>query len=178
MDSTGSSSSEATARPSSNFPGQVGRASTRSVKGKGREESEGGSTVQPPQSEATAVPDKIFVRHTPTDTPDIGQSRTPVPESVISPAFRLLPDVLAVRLDKLWRSGLLGKILLPTPIIIVLLVMAHRRQRVNRAQVVSVRERLRRARVDGLWSWITWWLKWWMEKVAGVWKLGTTITYM
>jgi hypothetical protein len=32
--------------------------------------------------------------------------------------------------------------------------------------------------MDGLMPWIQWWLQWWGDKVAGVWKLGTTITYM
>ena len=181
MDSTASSSSasEATARPTGTGLdvglAAGGRLSSRAIKGKGRappEPSEGDSTVQPPQSEATATPNKIYVRPPPAN-PDAGPSR-PQPPSALS----FLPASLAIRLEALWRSGWFARILLPMPVIVVLLAIAHRRHTLNRAQTVTVRERLRRARMDGLWPWIQWWLQWWGEKAAGVWKLGTTITYM
>lgn len=175
LDSIGSSSSEATARPIAG-QGADGRMSSRAMKGKARapEPSDGDdSTVQPAQSESTVIPNKIHVRHPPA-SPDAGPSRPPPSSALAS----FLPPALAWRLEALWRSGWFGKILLPMPVIIVLLIIARRRQRLGRTETVSVRERLRRARMDGIWPMIAWWLKWWGEKVAGVWKLGTTITYM
>lgn len=45
-------------------------------------------------------------------------------------------------------------------------------------RIEEVRARLLAARRRGIWAWFMWCLQWWMGKVAGVWKLGTTITYV
>jgi hypothetical protein len=152
--------------------GLTGRAVKGKRKGKGRadapEPSEDASTVQPAQSEATAIPDKIYVRQPPTPRSEPTPATAPT-------ALAFLPAAITRPLEALWRSGWFARILLPMPL---LLVLARRRQRLNRTETVTVRERLRRARVQGLWPWIQWWLQWWADKVAGVWKLGTTITYM
>jgi hypothetical protein len=42
----------------------------------------------------------------------------------------------------------------------------------------DVRARLRQVRAARIMPWVVWWLHWWAGKFAGVWKLGTTITYM
>ncbi|TXT03819.1 hypothetical protein VHUM_04340 [Vanrija humicola] len=173
--SNATSSSEATARPAGiGALGDLTARSSRAVKGKARasrDESDADSTVQPPESEATAVPNKIHVR-----PPPAGGSGAPRPRST-NTVLSLLPLSLQHRLQDLWASGWLPA--LPIPALIVLLLV-YRRRRAGQAgtNVATVRERLQRARVQGLGPWFAWWLKWWAEKVAGVWKLGTTITYM
>lgn len=88
---------------------------------------------------------------------------------------------------------LLG-IAIPIPIIAtVVMLLALRRRYLrarNRAVAASVgavtatagdlvRERLARVRGGrGYIQWLTWFVKWWIDKFAGVWKLGTTITYV
>lgn len=174
-----SSSSEATARP----VGGVAGPSKRQVKGKGRappEESEGGddSTILPPKSEATAVPHKVYVSHS-TPAP---RAPSPVDERSVwlRTSMRLLPPSLAVRLEALAASGWLVPALLPIPafIVIALFAIQRRRRRAGGQDVMSVRERLRQVRMHGLRPWMAYWFRWWVEKLKGVWKLGTTITYM
>lgn len=65
-------------------------------------------------------------------------------------------------------------------VVIVLLVMRRVRARAGRLATNSndVREKLRRVRSTGVLALVQWALRWWAEKIAGVWKLGTTITYM
>ena len=43
--------------------------------------------------------------------------------------------------------------------------------------MADVRARLALARQRGLFQWLRYWLGWWVEKFAGVWQLGTSITY-
>lgn len=174
--SNATSSSEATARPANiGALGDLTARSSRAVKGKARasrDESDADSTVQPPESEATAVPNKIYVR------PPTGGSGSHRPRST-NAVLSLLPLSLQHRLQDLWNSGWFAGTMLPIPALIILLIV-YRRRRAGQAgnNVVTVRERLQRARIQGLGPWFVWWLKWWAEKVAGVWKLGTTITYM
>ncbi|KAL1405395.1 hypothetical protein Q8F55_009026 [Vanrija albida] len=173
-DSNATSSSEATARPAGiGALGDLTARSSRAVKGKARasrDESDADSTVQPPESEATAVPNKIYVR------PPTGGSGSHRPRST-NAVLSLLPLSLQHRLQDLWSSSWAP--VLPIPVLVILLFI-YRRRRAGQpgTNVATVRERLQRARVQGLGPWIVWWLKWWAEKVAGVWKLGTTITYM
>lgn len=65
-------------------------------------------------------------------------------------------------------------------IVAVLLILRRIRARAGRIATNGndVREKLRRVRNTGLLAFVQWALKWWAEKIAGVWKLGTTITYM
>lgn len=67
-------------------------------------------------------------------------------------------------------------------IVVALLVLKRIRARAGRVVVAGsgndVRERLRRVRNQGLLPLIQWAIRWWADKLAGVWKLGTTITYM
>lgn len=153
------------------------------MKGKGRqthEESEGGdSTILPPKSEATAVPNKIYVHHTP-ETPRRAPSPADNRSVFLRATMSLLPPALAVRLEALAASGWLAPSFLPIPafIVIALFMIQRRRRRAQGHEVMSVRERLRQVRMHGLGPWITYWLRWWVEKVKGVVKLGTTITYM
>lgn len=177
---TSSSSSEATARP----VGGISGPSSRAVKGKGRaqahEESVGGddSTILPPKSEATAVPNKIYVHHTPT--PHRAPSPTDDRSLILRTTMSLLPASLATRLEALAASGWLAPTLLPIPafIVIALFMIQRRRRRAAGQEVMSVRDRLRQVRMHGLGPWLTYWLRWWVEKLKGVWNLGTTITYM
>lgn len=139
------------------------------MKGKqpARDESEGDSTIQP-KSEATEVPSKIYVHH-PKREPE-------KPVGYVYTALAMLPAPLATRLEALYASGWLVPALLPFPIVIILALIGLQRRR--RRDVLSVRERLRQARVRGLGQWLAFVLRWWGEKIAGVWKLGTTITYV
>lgn len=173
-----SSSSEATARPAAGVAGP----SKRQVKGKqraSRDESEGGddSTILPPKSEATAVPTKVYVHH-----PAPPRAPSPADERSVwlRTTMRLLPPALAARLEALAASGWLVPALLPVPafIVIALFAVQRRRRRAAGHEVMSVRERLRQVRMHGLRPWLTYWLRWWVEKLKGVWNLGTTITYM
>jgi hypothetical protein len=171
------SSSEATARPAAGVAGP----SKRQLKGKQRashDESEGGddSTILPPKSEATAVPTKVYVHHPPPRAPSPADERA----AWLRTTMRLLPPALAGRLEALAASGWLVPALLPLPafIVIALFAVQRRRRRAAGAEVMSVRERLRQVRMHGLRPWLTYWLRWWVEKLKGVWNLGTTITYM
>ncbi|CAK9786130.1 hypothetical protein CC85DRAFT_326667 [Cutaneotrichosporon oleaginosum] len=178
LSAASTSSSEATARPA----GGVAGPSTRQVKGKERahaHESEGGdSTILPPKSEATAVPTKVYVHHPP-------RAPTPTPPTDeralwLRTTMRLLPPTLALRLEALAASGWLVPALLPIPaaIVIALFAIQRRRRRATGHEVMGVRERLRQVRMHGLRPWLAYWFRWWVEKLKGVWNLGTTITYM
>ncbi|KIR33659.1 hypothetical protein I307_02224 [Cryptococcus deuterogattii 99/473] len=87
----------------------------------------------------------------------------------------------------------LTAITLPLPLLIIFTVIRLRRSRRARQQttilggakggsgntLLQVQHRLRRVRTqEGWWNWVLWYLKWWLAKFAGVWKLGTTITYV
>jgi len=95
--------------------------------------------------------------------------------------------------NRLWglSTTQLASLVLPVPVLALLLLYAAIRRR-RSARVASagvalvggqngiedIRARLAAARRQGLWAWVVWFFQWWMAKVAGVWKLGTTITYV
>jgi len=95
--------------------------------------------------------------------------------------------------NRLWglSTTQLASLVFPVPLLALLLLYAVIRRRRNaRAAtpgvtlaggpngIEDIRARLAAARRQGLWAWVVWFFQWWMVKVAGVWKLGTTITYV
>lgn len=93
-------------------------------------------------------------------------------------ALAVLPAPLASRLEALSRSGWLIPSLVPIPIILLLVFINLERRRRRAGNVLTVRDRLRMARAHGLGPWLAMVFRWWADKLAGVWKLGTTITYV
>lgn len=107
--------------------------------------------------------------------------------------FGLLPPTIQQRLLALTQSPWMS-LALPLPLIaIVVAIITIRRRLTRRATTVvkstvaaagsgpaleAVRERMDALRARGFAQWIWWYLRWWLRKFAGVWKLGTTVTYM
>lgn len=122
--------------------------------------------------------------------------------SAFSALLSALPTPLARRLSGMGRYTLLG-LAIPLPIILLvsLIVWIRRKQQriavalaagaaegVARAAVsggavtpstlAQIRDKVRRAREEGLVNWMKWFLRWWIDKFVGVWRMGTTITYV
>ena len=104
--------------------------------------------------------------------------------------FAFLPASIRNRLWGLSTTQL-ASLVLPVPLLGLLLLYAAIRRRRSAAvrsaganlvggqnSIEDIRARLAAARRQGLWAWVIWFFRWWMGKVAGVWKLGTTITYV
>ena len=96
--------------------------------------------------------------------------------------LNFLPPAVRDRLERLNTLQVLS-VGLPLPILGLFLLFAAVRRRTRRGTIIpaplgDVRARLLAARRQGLWAWFMLAMKWWMGKVAGVWKLGTTITYV
>lgn len=49
---------------------------------------------------------------------------------------------------------------------------------VTPSTLAQIRDKVRRAREEGLVNWMKWFLRWWIDKFVGVWRMGTTITYV
>lgn len=103
-----------------------------------------------------------------------------------------LPNSISATLQS-FSPLTLTAITLPLPLLIIFTVIRLRRSRHARQQTTivggarggsrntlsQVQHRLQRVRAqEGWWDWVLWYLKWWLAKFAGVWKLGTTITYV
>lgn len=103
-----------------------------------------------------------------------------------------LPNSISATLQS-FSPLTLTAITLPLPLLIIFTVIRLRRSRRARQQttivggarggsgntISQVQHRLQRVRAqEGWWDWVLWYLKWWLAKFAGVWKLGTTITYV
>ncbi|KAE8537709.1 hypothetical protein D1P53_005765 [Cryptococcus gattii VGV] len=103
-----------------------------------------------------------------------------------------LPNSISATLQS-FSPLTLTAITLPLPLLIIFTVIRLRRSRRARQQTTivgdarrgsgntlsQVQHRLQRVRAqEGWWDWVLWYLKWWLARFAGVWKLGTTITYV
>lgn len=204
--SSSTSSSEATARPVSQFPltSTTGASKTGTPpglrvpsglnKGKARETET--------DSEST-LPSRIVVNPpSSSSTPRNSASRgsTSIVRKYLLSAFSPFTTLLTPTMRKrLWAmsTAQLASLAVPLPLFIVLFILAALRKRRQRQSIVPVvsgsavivataaddrvaqlRARLRAVRNEGLWDWVMWFLRWWIGKVAGVWKLGTTISYL
>jgi hypothetical protein len=198
--SSTSSSSEATARPTSLVPNRLtpgGETLNRSKdKGKGKEVDKPGAgtgsdgakgkdflqDIRDAVSDATdstfALPRRIFVNpFNPDSNSKRSQPLTPTSNRSLSSMLDLIPPSIRAKLT----SPYLLSAALPVPIIFVLLIRGVRRRLRRRRAAMSdvVSDRLRRARLgEGLRGWIVWYIRWWLDKFKGVWKMGTTITWM
>ncbi|WVQ67971.1 uncharacterized protein L199_006176 [Kwoniella botswanensis] len=103
----------------------------------------------------------------------------------------IFPSSISQRLDSLLGNNLSYFISIPIPpiIILTLIIRLRRRNQRNRnpsllpttqngLEDVRTRLRLARIRQRGWWGWVMYYLNWWINKFGGVWKLGTTITYL
>ncbi|KAK6910401.1 hypothetical protein I203_104433 [Kwoniella mangroviensis CBS 8507] len=104
----------------------------------------------------------------------------------------IFPSSISQRLDSLLGNNLSYFLSIPIPLIIILTLIIRLRRRNQRRNMnsslspttqnglVDVRTRLRLARIRqrGWWGWVMHYLNWWINKFGGVWKLGTTITYL
>lgn len=179
------SSSEATARP----PFALSTATNRfPALNKGKQKAE--ST----ESEST-LPSRIVVNPPSASNPrrngsnasnGRGKSVKDQVTGILHLGLGLFPP--AVR-DRLVNLNVLQLVTvgLPLPLVGLLILFATLRRRATRRGTLSraapspladVRARLLAARRQGLWAWFVMAIKWWIGKVAGVWKLGTTITYV
>lgn len=108
---------------------------------------------------------------------DVGRPRAP-------PRGWLTAVLSPYLVDKIHAAGGLHVVLgVPAAAVVaVLLVLRRVRARAGRLGLAAggtdVRDRLRRVRSTGLGALVQWALRWWADKLAGVWRLGTTITYM
>lgn len=190
---TSSSSSERTARPNqaeqSPF-GAIGKLA-KDIKNKGiRAGMETDGSVD--THSTFHVPDKLYINpstgpssSSPHNTPKSSSQRN------LNSLLGLIPPSLRKRLLSPWTLAAA----LPIPFFTILFTIIYIRRRwlrlarVGAGAVVSgsvasseisggVRERLRMARGPGLRVWLTYWLRWWWGRVVGVWRMGTTITYL
>ncbi|WWD17534.1 hypothetical protein CI109_101975 [Kwoniella shandongensis] len=192
--SVSTSSSEATARPGP-AQGQISGLSMGQINGKGKE--------KVPVDEDVDRVNRLNGRNPPASTNSGSASSTSAKANTMQSLFistlSYLPPSLATRIRHISSTHpyLLS---LPLPIILLLpLLIRLIRRRQARGRVpslptptshsaanplTSVRARLDLARAQaqarrgGWWAWIGYYLRWWMGKFAGVWRLGTTITYV
>ncbi|WVF71759.1 hypothetical protein IAT40_006567 [Kwoniella sp. CBS 6097] len=179
---------------------------TAKGKGKAKEARHGLSneilpnTASPSSSSDRAKLDRYHTLSLPPSSP-FHDSR---PQSLIndrshlSSALALLPDNISGLLKPyLNQSRLSYAFALPLPIILLITLIVRRRRRSLRltltpgsangiaggssvSGVDDVKSKLRKIRAQerGWWSWFVYYVRWWIDKTLGVWKLGTTITYM
>ena len=196
--SASSSSSERTARPSQPNgtirngvrPLSVSATSTerlsRDKKGKGKAVAD--STTATETDDESSVPSKIYIHHRPPSSTDSSSQPWTIESSVRRARgvlLGILPTSLSHRLARLSPLQLLGWSL-PVPLVGLILLILGLRHRIRRRTpgtmvdpAQTLRERLRTAGGRaGFKVWMVWFLRWWMDKVAGVWRMGTTITYL
>lgn len=124
---------------------------------------------------------------------DVPTSRSDNLHPILQSLLGRLPTSLSTTLQSL-SPVVLTVITIPLPLLIIFTIIRLRRSRFARQQttvvggargssgntVLQVQHRLQRVRTQqrGWWDWVLWYLRWWLAKFAGVWKLGTTITYV
>lgn len=124
---------------------------------------------------------------------DVPTSRSDNLHHILQSLLGRLPTSLSTTLQSL-SPVVLTVITIPLPLLIIFTIIRLRRSRFARQQttvvggarggsrntVLQVQHRLQRVRTQqrGWWDWVLWYLRWWLAKFAGVWKLGTTITYV
>ncbi|UOH79093.1 hypothetical protein LQV05_000083 [Cryptococcus neoformans] len=124
---------------------------------------------------------------------DVPASRLDNLHPVLQSLLGRLPTSLSTTLQSL-SPITLTVITIPLPLLIIFTIIRLRRSRPARQQTTivegmrggsgntlsQVQHRLQRVRAQqrGWWDWVLWYLRWWLTKFAGVWKLGTTITYV
>ncbi|WVQ82277.1 hypothetical protein IAT38_004405 [Cryptococcus sp. DSM 104549] len=194
--SASSSSSEATARPS-----QVQRGLTMADKGKARDT--GSELAGTPTTEDTlklpvageranttgaSSSPKRFLEKRSTGGNPINRPSSPLVSWLTTTLH--LPHPLAARISAFASSPYV--LAAPIPLVILLTLFRLRRTRALQSrdrraatagastQLSNVQARLNlvRDRQRGWLEWIWWYVRWWLSKFAGVWKLGTTITYV
>lgn len=146
-----------------------------------------------------ALPKRIFVNpFNPQSQSSPNNRHSPTPGRR-QPASLHWLDLIPLSIRARLTSPYVLSTILPVPIILILIVLGIRRRIRRRRTAVSpevglaatatamaatravddVRDRLRQARGGrGLIAWFVWYLRWWLDKFKGVWKLGTTITWM
>lgn len=156
-------------------------------KGKGR-----ASLVEEERSESS-VPSKIYIDH-PSPRSETASTRL---SGLFGSMIAIFPQKLQSRLGAMSASDWLASSLaIPLPIICLAIAFISIRRRLVRKRgtdapsvvagtatlatqaIDDVRARLMRARGQGIRQWVRYWLRWWAGKFSGVWKLGTTITYV
>ncbi|OXG40378.1 hypothetical protein J010_00074 [Cryptococcus neoformans] len=124
---------------------------------------------------------------------DVPASRLDNLHPVLQSLLGRLPTSLSTTLQSL-SPITLTVITIPFPLLIIFTIIRLRRSKPARQQTTivegmrggsgntlsQVQHRLQRVRAQqrGWWDWVLWYLRWWLTKFAGVWKLGTTITYV
>ncbi|WVW83590.1 hypothetical protein I302_105611 [Kwoniella bestiolae CBS 10118] len=192
---TSSSSSERTARPNTT-QAQLGlqrqsqgiplpRSSSEQGKGKGKAKEEDPSQIEN-YNPASPSPSNSIPRIPTRDLSRTNKAQPPT-SGIHQLLSSILPPSLHHHLSILLTSNL-SYLALPIPLLILLTLLIRRRRRSRPTDLLptptnsldDVRNRLRLARVRqrGWWGWIMYYLNWWIGKFAGVWKLGTTITYL
>ncbi|WVQ99123.1 hypothetical protein IAU59_006255 [Kwoniella sp. CBS 9459] len=175
----------------------IDRTSGAGIKGKGKakEQVQGqGNEVHVDPGSLSSSSDRsklnqYFNRPNPL-SPDSNLSRSSTsPRSYLNSALALLPSNASAVLKTYLRDSKIGYALaLPLPVILLVTLIVRRRRRLGTTgstaamnlDVTDVRNRLRsiRAQNRSWWEWVVYYVRWWLAKSLGIWKLGTTITYV
>ncbi|WVR07319.1 hypothetical protein IAU60_004360 [Kwoniella sp. DSM 27419] len=181
--SSSSSSSERTARP---LAGQAGLTQTAGLTSKGKARDNAESI--PALTEAERSLSRVGAespRTEPVPTKRVTEP-TSSASALLNNALALLPRSIRQSLQPFIKHRL-AYLALPFPLLLLLLwVLRRRRRAVKPGATLStlppgnVKDRLRavRAQQGGWAEWLSYYLRWWVGKFLGVWKLGTTITYV
>jgi hypothetical protein len=146
--------------------------------------------VEPSIASESTLPSKIYINH-----PNPPTRRNTSTRATLDTVLSYLPVSIQKQIVSLYTRRW-SPLAIPLPVIALILGVIAIRRRVRRGRtaivdgavagggvlavdaVNIVRDRLRRARERGLLQWFGWWVRWWIQKVIGVWRLGTTITYV
>ncbi|RSH80724.1 hypothetical protein EHS25_007060 [Saitozyma podzolica] len=170
-------------------------------KGKGRaveSVAEDSTTVGPSApsegSSKSTLPRKIFVNHPESQRSRASSSLQTTTSAWVQSALSILSPSIRAHLSGLPSGWLASAMAIPLPLVLILTAFIAIRRRRRRNALASpavvggavvttdtleaVRDRLQAVRATGLKEWFKWWLRWWVDKFLGVWRMGTTITYM
>ena len=167
-------------------------------KGKGKSTN---TTVEEVESRSeSSVPSKIYVNHPKPITPSSSKRSSSFSTgnafmvSMLASLHRGIQSRLVTLSSR--SDWIASTIAIPLPILFLVFTFIAIRRRLARRRgsetpfavagtaglanhaMEDIRARLLRIRVRGIVPWMIWWFRWWLEKFVGVWRLGTTITYV
>lgn len=194
--STSSSSSERTARPrpavvggvSSQFPSRS-RSTLLGEKTAAKAEVRAGEPdgdARSTQTDSTMpLPKQIHVN------PSTHSTLRRTASSGVQRNLRTILDLVPASIKhRLSSPHFLLSHILPLPLLLLgMLAWSRRGRRQDGPPAVAglavagdIRQRLqdvtRRNGQRGLRAWVVYWIKWWLAKIVGVWRMGTTLTYL
>ncbi|WWC61583.1 uncharacterized protein I303_104167 [Kwoniella dejecticola CBS 10117] len=194
--SASSSSSELTARPNqirsqlglnSQSQGPIPVRDKGKAKARFQDDSAAGSQGSTAKDLASPrLPRQSF----PSTVRPSSHSATSSIQQILNSALSVLPPSISKQLRYALGDRISYLLAIPLPIVLLLVFFLRRRRRqridgllpatqvLNNAKDIRARLRLVRARNRGWYDWFMFYLNWWIRKFAGVWKLGTTITFM